>query len=175
MPGAASTSVHAVVHLSNRSFPVDLRIHTLLDGTPVLKRWLEIISTSNKPLALTTCIPWWPDSIPQFTEKAPIALGHSLRDETFWEGWFGWTNLKQGSNVFRQTKGMWTDDPYFFGQLAWPANYVMEFQRDEGLTFKSGPIAVNPLRVLSPGETITTPAVYLGYVRRNFDAAVQAM
>jgi len=59
--------------------------------------------------------------------------------------------------------------------LAWPANYVMEFQRDDGLTFKTGPIAVDPLRVLATGETITTPAVHLGYVRRDFDAAVQAM
>ena len=80
---------------------------------------------------------------------------------------------------------MW-DDPYFvlrnesngeyfFGQLAWPVNYVMEFQRERGLSFKIGPLAANALRVISAGETIRTPAVHLAHTKGDFDLTVQAM
>ena len=113
-------------------------------------------------------------------------LGRSLKWECPWEGWYGWTELKDGVHVFMQDRGLAWDDPYFmvrngldgeyfFGQLAWPANYVMEFQKQEGLAFQMGPTATGALRVIAPGETVTTPAVHLGHVARDFDAAVQAM
>ena len=171
------------MRLSNESFPVDLRVHTLLDGTPVLTRWLDVTNTSQQPLALTTCIPWcgrlW-------SGESPVTLGHSLRWDSQWEGWFGWTLLRAGTNVFRNERGLVWDDPYFvlgnesngeyfFGQLAWPVNYVMEFQRDRGLSFKIGPLAANALRVISPGETIRTPAVHLAHTKGDFDLTVQAM
>ena len=88
--------------------------------------------------------------------------------------------------MFRQDRGLTWDDPYFilrsepdggyfFGQLAWPASYAMEFQKQNGLSFRIGPAATNALRVIAPGETITTPAVHLGHIKNDFDAAVQAM
>ena len=92
-------SVLVTVRSSNDAFPVDLRVHTLLDGTPVLTRWLDITNTSQQPLALTTCIPWcgrlW-------SGESPVTLGHSLRWEIPWEGWFGWTPLAAGANVFER-------------------------------------------------------------------------
>jgi alpha-galactosidase len=181
--GAKPGSLLATVRLSNKSFAVDLRIHTVLDGTPVLTRWLDITNTSKRPLALTACIPWcgrlW-------SGDAPINLGHSLRWEVPWEGWFGWTALKSGKNAFESHHGLAWDDPYFvlrnqsngeyfFGQLAWPVNYTMEFNRERGLSFKTGPLAANALRVISAGETIRTPAVHLAYTKGDFDATVQAM
>jgi alpha-galactosidase len=183
VPGAAPGSVLVTVRLSNDAFPVDLRIQTLLDGTPVLTRWLDITNTSKQPLALTTCIPWcgrlW-------SGESPVALGHSLRWDSQWEGWFGWTSLRAGRNVFKNQRGLVWDDPYFvlrneangeyfFGQLAWPVNYEMEFQRERGLTFKIGPLAANALRVISAGETIRTPAVHLAHTKGDFDVTVQAM
>ena len=183
VPGAMPGSVLATVRLSNKSFPVDVRIYTLLDGTPVLTRWLDITNTSKQPLALTTCIPWcgrlW-------SGEAPVTLGHSLRWEIPWEGWLGWTPLRAGPNIFKNERGLVWDDPYFvlrnesngeyfFGQLAWPVNYFMEFNRDNGLSFKVGPTAKNALRVISPRETIATPAVHLAHTPGDFDATVQAM
>ena len=182
-PGAGAGSFHVAVGLKHGSLPMELRVHTLLDGTPVLVRWLEITNGSTRPLALVDCMPWcgrlW-------SAGGPIVLGHSLRWEVPWEGWFGWTELKDGPNVFRQDRGLAWDDPYFilrnesngeyfFGQLAWPANYAIEFQKQNGLTFRIGPTATSALRVIAPGETITTPAVHLGHVKRDFDAAVQSM
>ncbi len=196
---------HFVVELSNEADPVTLKIHTLLDGTPVLTRWLEITNTSKKPLALTACFPWqgrlW-------AHGATFSLGSMSRNDVGFEGWFDWKSLRKGSNLITCRVGQGYNDPffivrndsngeYFIGHLAWSANWDIEFERDSGLSFKAGPTAVNPLRVIAPGvtmppaysgghaefysgeiprgETVTTPTVHLGYVKGDFDAAVQAM
>jgi alpha-galactosidase len=183
VPATEAGTVHAAVRLRHGRFPVEIALHTTVDGTPILVRWLEITNRATKPMALTGCMPWcgrlW-------STAGPVSLGHSLRWDCFWEGWFGWTPLKPGANVFQQDRGLTWDDPYFvlrneaageyfFGQLAWPANFLMEFFNDEGVAFKAGPLARNALRVLAPGETISTPAVHLGCVKGDFDQAVQAM
>jgi alpha-galactosidase len=174
---------HYVVKLSNSIMPIDITVHTLLDGTPVLTRYLEITNNSRKSVALTELSPW---SGRLWSVDAPVSLGHSLRSQQFWEGWFGWTKLQPGTNTVEERRGLAYDDPYFvlhnetkgeyfFGELAWPANYLMEFQNTLGLTFKVGPTAVNALRVIAAGETVATPALHLGFIRGDFDASVQAM
>jgi alpha-galactosidase len=172
-----------IVELSNSIVPVTLKIHTILDGTPIIKRWLELTNRSQRPFAITELSPW---SGQLWAINGPIELGHSLRREVPWEGWFGWKQLPQGLTVIKNDRDRLWDDPYFvlrnqsngeyfFGELAWAANYAMEFKRKQGLSFSIGPIASASLRVVSPGETVTTPAVHLGLVKGDFDAAVQAM
>ena len=174
---------HYAVELSNSIHPLKLKVHTLLDGTPVLMRWLEITNTSSKPLALTGLAPW---AGRLWQGDAPVRLGHALRWDDQWNGWYGWNPLQGGANVIAQAHGLAYDDPYFvlqneargeyfFGQLAWPVNYRMEFQKTGGVTFKIGPTSTHALRVVDPGETIVTPAVHLAYVKGDFDATVQAM
>jgi alpha-galactosidase len=183
LPASQAGSRHFVVELLNSEFPIRIKLHTLVDGTPVMERWMEITNTFRKPVALTGLFPWsgqlWPGG-------SSFTLGHSIRWDIGWEGWFGWTALQPGTNVAEQTRGLTYDDPYFFlqnssrdeyfiGELAWPANYRMEFQNAQGLSFKIGPTAINALRVIVPGETITTPSVHLGCIQGDFDAAVQAL
>ena len=182
-PRTSQGGRHFVVELSNSIIPVTLRVHTLLDGTPILKRWLELTNHSKQAFAITELSPWagqlWPND-------APIDLGHSLRWQVPWEGWFGWTQLSQGVTLIKNDRDRLWDDPYFvlhnksngeyfFGELAWAADYAMEFNREHGLSFKIGPIAPQALRVVSVNETVTTPAVHLGLIQGDFDAAVQAM
>jgi alpha-galactosidase len=100
---------------------------------------------------------------------------------------FGWTPLNQGRNIFDQDRGLAADDPYFllrnpstgeyfFGELGWPVNYRMEFDRgDDGISFSVGPREFNALRVVDHRESIQTPVVHLGLIKGDFDAAVQAM
>jgi alpha-galactosidase len=179
---------HFVVKLSSTILPVTAKVHTLLDGTPVLARYLEISNASSKPLALTAVSPWaggiW-------SGDAPVTVGHSVEWQPSWEGWFGWTHLSMWGYAVEEEHGLVWDDPYFilhnestgeyfFGELGWSANYLMEFRNDFfekniPLTFKIGPTAINALRVIQPGETIATPAVHLGLIRGDFDEAVQAM
>jgi alpha-galactosidase len=174
---------HYVVELTNSVYPLKLKLHTLLDGTPVFVRWLEITNISSKPWALTALAPW---SGRLWNKDAKVKLGRSLRWDDQWNGWFGWTPLQAGRNVIPEIRGLAYDDPYFvlhneargeyfFGQLAWPVNYQMEFDKVDGVTFKIGPAANNALRVIAPGETIGTPEVHLGCLKGGFDTVVQAM
>ena len=181
--GPKSQNRQFTIHLTHDTYPVTIKVRTLLDDTNVLTRWLEIVNTGPKPMALTRCFPW---SGRLWTDDTAIKVGRSQRCDCAWEGWFGWTNLQEGANVFANHGGVLWDDPYFilpnqagdkyfFGQLAWPANYQMEFERNRGLSFKIGPVAKEALRVIPPGETVATPAVHLGYTQGDFDTAVQAM
>ena len=193
LPESASDARHCVIELSHSVHGVKAKVHTLLDGTPVLTRWLEITNASDKPYAITALFPW---SGRLWSGNAKVSLGHSLRREVPWEGWFGWEELTPAPDIVtvepsgqklikNDTDRLW-DDPYFvlrnesngeyfFGQLAWPANYAMKFDMNDGISFKIGPVASKVLRVLKPGETIKSPAVHLAHVKGDFDSVVQAM
>jgi alpha-galactosidase len=60
--------------------------------------------------------------------------------------------------------------------LAWSGNYVADFSSefDPLLTFRLGPHAPSPLRVIAPGETVRSPEVHLGMFHGTNDAAVAA-
>ena len=49
---------HFVVELSNTLLPVRVKVHTLLDGTSVLTRWLQLTNTGSQSTALTSVSPW---------------------------------------------------------------------------------------------------------------------
>lgn len=176
---------HCVVELSNTVCPVGVRIHTLLDGTAVLTRWLEITNESGRALALTAVSPW---AGRLWHEDASIALGCSVVATDQRTGSFGWRSLEPGATTIRTTREPCYDDPYFilqnesngeyfFGQLAWPSIYMMEFDKKDGLVFRMGPITPegSVLRVIAPGERITTAAVHLCHLKGDFDTVVQTM
>jgi alpha-galactosidase len=173
-----------IVELTNKASSLAVKVCTTLDGTAVLARWLQITNTSRKPLALSVVAPW---AGRLWRKDAPITLGCSALRTGQMAGTFAWQSLRPGVTTVESSGMPCYDDPYFilrnesegeyfFGQLAWPTIYRMDFHRGEGLTFNIGPISVGgDLRVISPGETIVTPAVHLCHLKGDFDAAVQAM
>ena len=196
-----------MVELSNTVRPIGVRLHTLLDGTPVLTRWLEITNNADEPMALAAVYPW----ASLIRTHAGHGLDHAFDlgyfSESNWgyEGWFKWEPLSTGTKIVECNKGQGFDDPFFIvnnrakgeyliGHLAWSANWRMEFDCQEGvnpdyerrwgplrsaaqdlLKFKLGTSAAATQRVIAPGETIETPAIHLGLVSDDLDAAVQAM
>lgn len=179
-------SLYYRVPLEHRSSGLAVKVHTRLDGTVIAARWLTLTNRAKHPVAIRDLAVW---SGALWVEGDRFTLGHSLRDDNGHEGWFGWEDLPRGFSSFGQERGLGYDDPYFlvrnektgeyfFAQLAWPVNTTMEFFVDPergGLAFRFGPWARAALRVLEPGESLTTPAVHMGLVRGDFDAAVQAM
>ncbi|MCH2597370.1 MAG: alpha-galactosidase [Pirellulales bacterium] len=177
------------VMLRHSQLPVELQIHTELDGTPVLKRWLEIKNTGPQRIAIEKLVVWsgsiW-NTDGQNTD-GDFQVGRSQRDDNGHEGWFGWQPLTAGRNEFSQYKGVAYDDPFFivgnktcgqyvFAQLALPASYQIVLEVVHGLRFGLGPAAESHrLRVVDPGETVSSPAVHLGLTAGDFDQAVQAM
>ncbi|MBI2844837.1 MAG: alpha-galactosidase [Armatimonadetes bacterium] len=190
LPRTERGSRHFVVELANQSRPIAVRLHTLLDGTPFIVRWLDITNKSDKSVALSEVYPW---SGRLWGIVYNFEVGHQPTSVSPCDPPFGWTALPDGKTGVESVMGNGYDDPffmvrrsdgaeYFVGYLAWSANWKLELECDRkessptvGLSFKFGPSAKNVLRVVSPGETVTTPAVHLGHLEGDFDEAVQAV
>ena len=144
---------HSVVELKNNIRPIAVKIHTLLDGTPVLTRWLEITNTSDKsrfagsresgPVALTAISPWsgmlWPSGQQLRIKDQAFTLGYFTKFDWAYEGWFDWKPLESGTTLIKCDKGQGHDDPffivrneakgeYFICHLAWSANWHIQFE-----------------------------------------------
>ena len=191
---------HFVVELANARRPLAVKVHTVLDATPVFTRWLEIQNRDQKPMALTAVWPWtsqllanavfWGNPDPPKRFEHAFTLGCFTRSDHCWEGWFNWQPVAAGHTVVGCDKGQCYDDPFFLlrnegtgqylvGQLAWSANWRLELDyRTSGvrsLRFRVGPVATDALRVVAPNETVATPAVHLGLVGEDLDGTVQAL
>ena len=188
----------AVLELRHTVRPVVVRIHTLLDGTPILTRWLEIENCSEQPAALSAAFPW--SGVLQTCgydiddEATPYSVGYFI--DTHWgnEGDFDWRALpRAGYRIDGRYRRGRHRHPFFvlrnhhggeqfIGTLAWSGGYAFEFDVDDGdsregsrLWFRAGPDGPAPLRVIAPGETVTTPEMHLGVVIGDFDDSIQAL
>ena len=200
-PGERPGTTEAVVELHHQLRPVTLKVVTRLDGTPVLARYLEITNTGALPAALAGIAPWagvlWhtntqrPGHVfhanPSFTgPEAKFALGYFASDDALFEGNFTWQPLPPDAfRIERKAHGRTWGSPYyilkngatgelFFAGLAWSGNTFAEFsnQQPDLLSFRMGPLAPAPLRVIAAGETVHSPEVHLGPLHSSLDAAV---
>lgn len=200
---------HAVITLTHEARPVTVKVHTLLDGTAILTRWLEITSAATSPVALASVSSWsgvlrknqnW-SGVVRDAGKPLYEVGYF--DESRWgtEGNFQWHELPfaeysfagrylrhQHGHPFFLVRNNATGE-HFIGQLAWSGGYSFHFDlsdelgrdgpdrfsNDAALTFSAGPDGAAPLRVIAPGETVSSPEMHLGLVYGGLDEAVQAM
>lgn len=195
---------HAVVTLAHLLRPVVVRIHTVLDGGPVLERWLEITNTGEQPAALVAVAPWGGVLMRVRGGGSHGALpghdGHLFSIGRFvdpaWgnEGDFVWESLPWGTLRLEGRRGRSGRPAPFFiirneatgelaiGELGWSGNWSIECTCEEDqatgaawLAWRAGPQAPAPMRVLAVGETVATPTMHLGYLHGDLDDAVQAM
>lgn len=145
-PRTAKGTRHFVVELSSTKAPVTLFVHTVLDGTPILERWLEIKNTGDQALGLTTVYPWtgrlW--KTPYFFEtgipaaKPVFTLGSFSRNSHGWEGWLEWKPLTDSFTDLESHVGHGFKAPffvvrnevageYFICHLAWSGNWDISF------------------------------------------------
>ncbi len=193
-PGGRPGTVEAVVTLRHTLRPVSINIVTRLDGTPILARWLEITNTGSTSAALSHVAPFsgmlW-NTDPAWNLGGPssslYSLGYMPPENWGEEGDFTWQPLPQERFRIERTNNRFHGSPYWvirnevtgelcFMGLAWSGNHYAEFAyRSRGaLSFKTGPVGPAPLRVIAPGETVTSPEVHLGMLHTRFDEAVQA-
>ena len=148
--GAAQGSRHFVVELKSTLQPVDLKIHTLLDGTPVITRWLEVTNATDKPEFLSGVYPYsgrlWRSqdyraAMPNPSD-AVFNLGYFTETAHGWEGWLHWFPLKNQTAWVRYDVGTGSNDPFFIarndaegnwfmGHLAWSANWELQVKSDQ--------------------------------------------
>ena len=194
--GARPGTVEAVITLRHKLRPISINVVTRLDGTPIMARWLEISNTGSVPAALAHVSPWsgmlW-NSDPAWTlgTGAPTSslysLGYMPPENWGEEGDFTWQPLPQERFRIERTNNRFHGSPYWiirnevtgescFIALAWSGNHFAEFayRSRTMLSFKTGPVGPAPLRVIAPGETVTSPEVHLGMLHAGFDHAVQS-
>jgi alpha-galactosidase len=191
--GARPGTIEAVIELHHTVRPVTVKVVTRLDGTPVLARWLEITNTGDAPAALSHVSPWsgmlW-NSDPAWNlggATALYSLGYMPPENWGEEGDFTWHPLPQERLRIERNNNRFHGSPYWvirneltgelcFMALAWSGNHFAEFayRSKTMLSFKTGPVGPAPLRVIAPGETVSTPEVHVGMLHARFDDAVSA-
>jgi len=199
---AADGSTHVAITLINEVRPVTVVVHTKLDGTAILTRWLEVTNTSKQPAALAAVSSWsgvmrknddWKEHL-KGTDLPLYSIGYFENTNWGHEGNFQWHDMPEARyNVdgryrrdrYRHPIFMLRNNAtgeFFIGQLAWTGGYSFGFDLDTevkgkaaALTFSAGPDAPAPMRVIAPGETVTTPEMHLGLIYGGLDDAVQSM
>lgn len=135
--------------------------------------------------------------LPIHSTKSGYTLGFFDGAAAGTEGNFKWEALPRGWRKIGSSTGQsGFSTPTFMvrdevtgelaiGSLAWSGNWAVEFWNDPHLNisntprgahlgFQMGPTGPSPLRVLAPGETITSPELHLGILHCGFDQAVGA-
>jgi alpha-galactosidase len=187
--------LHQVVTLSHQTRPVRVTVHTVLDGTPVLERWLDIENTGNQPAAMSRAWCWsgrlWPHPTDHKTYDRPqgsYRLGYFADHGWAREGRFAWQPIGLEPAEIGEEHGQsgWGHPIAYFQdqvsgvlyvtQLAWSGNWTIRVNPRGGLvTVQVGPTALGPMRVIEPSETIRTPSVHVGCVVGELSDMVQAL
>lgn len=184
--------------------PITVRIHTILDGTPILTRWLDVTNTGEQAAALAAVAPWsgvlqttkrWSAHMPD-ADTPLYSVGYMANTHWGDEGHFQWHALPNANyridghyrrDRFRHPMFILRNNAtgeHFIAQLAWSGGYSFEFDLDADLGttdgaarlfFRAGPDAPAPQRVIAAGETIKTPALHMGMLLGDLDAGIQAM
>lgn len=192
---------HAIVTLRCSSKPVCIKVHTVLDGTPVFSRWLEVENASDQTMAVSELavmsggVETMPLSLQKDADPEEVySLGYMDSDMPNCEGDFSWHKLMPDEHSFG---GSFARKQFRYpmfllrnnvtgtiltGQLAWGAGYKFSFdynahreKPETNLSFRLAMDAFRPLNVLQPGECMVSPVVHIGIISGDLDDAVNAM
>lgn len=198
-------STHALLSLWCEDKSIHIRVHTLLDGTAAITRWLEIENAQKMPAAISRLavmsggveVMGGEIAAPGKTRR-PIdsyyRLGYFDSHTHCREGDFSWHALMPDRHEIagryerqRHRHPMFILEntlkgATFIGQLAYSGGYRMAFDYDAyresdstALSWAFELDSFKPLIVLAPGETFTTPKMHLALVMGDHDDAVNAM
>lgn len=195
-------NIHCVLTLDSLLSPVRIRVHTLLDGTAMFTRWLEIENLSGQALNISrmSLIAGGLETM----NRSPLtgsneaerfySLGYFNEDSWGREGDFAWHDLCPDTHavetrfnrdryrhplIFLRNNLMGT---MWFAQIAYSGGcrFTVDYnaKREEAssaLSFKAEIAGYNPLIVLRAGENFCTPEVHMGMMHGDLDAAVNEM
>lgn len=196
--------VEAVLTLRSGILPVLLKIHTILDGTAMFTRYLEIENQSDGCMNLSRlCMlsggleTMEPSQLTSNTDYNKFySLGYF--DSHCWgrEGNFVWHDLHSGveqvdtrfgRDRFRHPAIFLRNNVtgvMYFSQIGWSGGcrFTLDYNANANqdhtvshLAFSAEITAYNPMYVMAEGETITTPEVHMGVVAGGLDDAVNEM
>jgi len=193
-----NNKTHGVVELENKVMPVTVEVHSRLDGTAFIERWLEITNKSNVSMGISKINPmsgmlWRIADKKEHGLPVPFKVGILPNCEPLTEGSFQLRDLKEGITGFESIFGgrsgwglPWfcvqncVSGEVFVAHLEWSGNWEMFFNvadfygaKETSLLFTIGPKARAPQIVIAPGERLTSPIMHLGHVHGSTDKWVQ--
>ena len=203
--GGEPACQEAVVSLRHARHPIDVSLHTRVDGTALFQRWLVVTNRGSRPVALSKVHPWsaevfrpmrpWDATYPA-TAGNPFLIGRFAEAEHGREGAFEWIDMPRGRFSFESLRGRsgW-GSPFivakragsgelFVLQLAWSGNWEIECASDyeptrdadaARLYVSAGLTGPSPLRVLGAGDTVVTPVAHVGVVNADLDSLVHML
>lgn len=190
------------IELASTIRPISVKLHTLMHGGPVMIRWLDITNTGDKPTAITKVSPWsgmlWDSNGYKERVKeneAPFEVATTKYEEWGREGAWTFDPVSNETRTVSGTRGRsgWghpsffarnrATGEWFVASLGWSGNWTMHVTGTTDqphdlarLFFDLGPAASDPvLRVLAPGETVTSPETHLLLMRADLDHVIQAL
>lgn len=196
------SSLHSAVTLKSTLLPIMIKVHTVLDGTQMFTRYLEIENLSDAPVNVSriSLLSGGVESM----ERAPLTYSNDVEkfysvgyfDEDEWgrEGDFAWHDLDPDVHcidfcfnrerfrhpvMFIRNNVMGT---MFFSQIGWSggSRYTVDYNAKKEkawshLSLKAEITGYNPLIILQPHESFVTPEVYMGVIQGGLDEAVNEM
>lgn len=190
----------AILRLKSTVKSAEIAIHTLLDGTAMITRWLEITNLSDDSMAVSRLSVFsgaleqvrdykvmdpdiWPEDIYELGYFADTTWGKEGKliwkdlelDKKTLAGRFGRARFRHPAFFLRNK----LNGQMFFGQLGWSAGYELSFDyiaehgsADVSLGIDIAIADHHPLYWIEAGETFVSPQVHIGVVFGNLDEAV---
>ena len=182
--------------------PLEITVCTLLDGTQMLSRWLELKSLSDKPMCISRLDlisggfeDMDTDHLKRTSDKAKLySIGYFDDDSWGREGQFRWKDLQTEATAI---DGRFARDRFrhpliflknnvmghiWFCQLAYSGGYrftidynAKPYKDESYLSFKAEITGHSPILVLKPFEEFATPEVHIGMVHGDLDCAINEM
>lgn len=195
-------NIKSVLTLKSRIKPVLIKIHTLLDGTAMFSRYLEIENLSNKSMNLSRLSLMGGgieiNETDRFTDSIDLndiySIGYFGNDSWAREGEFVWKKLSPevtsidtrfNRDRFRHpllfiknnlTGKMWFMQIGWSGGCRFTVDFNAQPDRDSTrLAFKAEIVSHNPMLILKPYETFVTPEIHIGHIFGGVDEAVNEM
>ncbi|MBE7024789.1 MAG: alpha-galactosidase [Ruminococcaceae bacterium] len=196
-------SKESILTLKSKIMPAEIEVHTLLDGTPVLTRWLAIKNNADRPMRLSRLSVFCGalQQMKRIREKNPEGFSDDIYEIGYFddpekekEGDIVWKPLPRNKTAIggRFSEGRFRHPAFFlknklngeifFGQMEWSGGYeisignlVYQSCSDVTITLDMAITGFSPLRVIEPGEYFVSPRVCIGSLFGTVDDAVNAM
>lgn len=195
-------TIRSTLILRSTIKPVHIKIHTVLDGTQMFSRYIEIENLSDSFINLSRLdiISGGIENIerdkmlPEDKTEDFYSLGYFDDDRWAREGEFRWHPLKAETTVidtrfnrdrFRHplcfirnnvTGKIWSFQTGWCGGCRFTVDYnAHPAKSDTYLSFSAGITAHNPMYVIAPKESFVSPEVHAGLTYGDFDDAVNEM
>ena len=192
----------AILTLKSKIKPVIIKVHTLIDGSQMLSRWIEIENLSDDALKLNrlSVMSGGIESLDDYTldyaesVNDVYSLGYFENDGWGKEGQFKWNELRPdttaidgrfGKDRFRHplffirnnlTGKIWFSQIGFSGGYRYTVDYNAQPDKSSThLSFKAEITGHAPIYVITPKGKFISPVVYMGVVHGNLDDAINEM